>query len=366
MPDWTRRLVSYLNHATKEDLQIIHHVESLMDTTSALRIPIMRSALLGAYQRCEAREDVERTFSTIKSIMRPPSSYWTKIIASDLGVDDFTKALSRLEEMRSLKIEPDGFAWNEFVEYFRRKGQLVEGAQFLTQMSRGDQKPSRLAWIKLIFALGKAQYFDEELAALHQVLMQGFHLEVKEWSIIMDSLARGNRLDLIMQVYPEMKKAGVEPDTVLWTILIAAAAKQRHPDLTQALIKEALACASPTESLWNTILTATSKIRHYQDTITHFNAMRAKFPLQQQTWAIGIHAYGQLGQIDDMISLFDEMRSRGITPDVITWGSIITNLANAKRTEVMEIIDKVRELFPSNSELESVINQALKKMGKPY
>eukprot|EP01119_Soliformovum_irregulare_P025456 TRINITY_DN9439_c0_g1_i2.p1 TRINITY_DN9439_c0_g1~~TRINITY_DN9439_c0_g1_i2.p1 ORF type:complete len:389 (+),score=78.08 TRINITY_DN9439_c0_g1_i2:71-1237(+) len=322
------KILQFLNNSHDPDLTTIRCLEEAILETPLSSVHVLHSALLNAYGRCSAREDVERKFNQLKSKHGVPSpQVYEHVIRCNLNSNDASEALMRLDEMVRFNLHPTTHTWNDFIEYYEKHGALMQAYNLMANAS-STCRPSRNNWFKLMFAFGRAMALDEEIKTFYKIKSLGFTFDIREFNILLDSHGRKGRVDDMLKFLEEMEDLNIVPnDVTRCTILTGLGNAQRIEDMMQLFesMKPDITTCNP----WNTVLSTLGK-----------------------------------KEISRMASLFQELKQSSVRPDAYTYGILINAFANAgMKEETKAIIEEAAKTNFITKQVKEIIDKAQAKTG---
>eukprot|EP01119_Soliformovum_irregulare_P001071 TRINITY_DN10803_c0_g1_i1.p2 TRINITY_DN10803_c0_g1~~TRINITY_DN10803_c0_g1_i1.p2 ORF type:complete len:367 (+),score=81.58 TRINITY_DN10803_c0_g1_i1:1600-2700(+) len=335
-----------------------------MEATGIDRIRLFQGALINAYVSCEADLDANRMFEKLKSNVEPSPRIWKAIISSDLRSGAISRALDRLSEMRRKAIRPDPYTFTDLVQYYVSHRRFDEATKFLiAESSSPHGQPDSLAWIKLIYALGKAQKFEAQLEIVKQVKPI---LQVRQWNIILEHLGKAYRTAEMLSMFSMMKTV-VTPNETTYTTLLTNLNRAKRLDLIEKFVEEAQATVQPDLFLYSAIIKSLGNIGKWKMAEDVYNQMDQHFgPLKAQSHNIAFHALGHEADegADRMLAVFHNILNSGGDLDEVSWATVLQSLGHCRKiSELKEFIQLTEKHNEPNSIIWGAMVQALLKAG---
>ncbi|KAI3965623.1 hypothetical protein MKX01_010580 [Papaver californicum] len=201
------------------------------------------------------------------------------------------------------------FEYFKFVVANGGEGAKAEGAPFL--------KHTQLTYKAMIGKLGQKDFLDGIQYLLQQMKLEGISCSedifinfdckptVKIYNHLLDALLNENKFQMIIPIYNNMKKDGVELNVFTYNILLKA-------------------CCSPDDVSYTTIVSSLCKLgrlNEARELVTRVN------PIVPAYNAL-INGFCRHLDIKEAFVLLDEMMNGGIIPNMITYTTIIDALSN--------------------------------------
>ncbi len=275
------------------------------------------------------------------------------------------RAFSLVQTMQSARMPTDAAVWNALVTASGRAGQLQRAFDVLEEMLAAGLRPNARTYGSLIDACARTGDKELALRVYAKARREGFEDELRLYSAAINACVRaksGPDLNAAMEIYADMQRARVAPDSALFGALLMAAG--RSGDLSLALELEAemqregLQPCSGTESALLTVHLQHGMLTEAQaiykrlraaDVIPHIHAANAL-----------VNALGKERRLGDVVALICDMMDVGLNPDAYTFAGI---LGACQRSDECELgIDVYRVMRVRNVPVDNAIAETMLRM----
>jgi pentatricopeptide repeat protein len=228
--------------------------------------------------------------------------------------------------------------------------------------------PAPRAVAVVLGVLGRAR--QDAVAEEVFVLFVGDGATVQVFNAMMGVYARSGRIDDVRQLLDTMRERGVEPDLVSFNTLINAMAKSRclaagvAPDL---LLEVRQAGLRPDVITYNTLISACSKSSNLDDAVTIFEEMTYS-ECRPDLWTYNamVSVHGRCGKVQEAERLFKELVEKGFMPDAVSYNSLLYAYAKEGDAENVERVceELVKTGFTKNEITYNTLIHMYGKMGR--
>eukprot|EP01119_Soliformovum_irregulare_P020444 TRINITY_DN6613_c0_g1_i3.p1 TRINITY_DN6613_c0_g1~~TRINITY_DN6613_c0_g1_i3.p1 ORF type:complete len:474 (+),score=127.22 TRINITY_DN6613_c0_g1_i3:171-1592(+) len=335
----------FLNHSTTQDLPRIRSTEARINESELRDHNVLRSALVEAYTRCNARDDAERAFRLFET---PSSKLWQRMIECDLRHDDPSKANQRLKQMMDANIEPQTFIWDAFLNFYKNKNQLNKAYDLLCDSSQSKYPPQRENWFKLLWAFGKNDQLHAEMMTYRKMRSLGITLDLSSWNSLLASIGKKGDVDGVQTLFDEMKSANVEPDVVTWNSVLNTLRKAKRIDKMTNLMEEMKSRDIDQDRVtWSVYLSALGEANRIDEMLAKLNEAKLEI-FHPDPWNAVLECLGRKRKIEEMMSIFGAMERSGVTPDHVTWSTLLHSLGTAgKLKEMFDLFRQIKDVVIS-------------------
>ncbi|KAL6861870.1 hypothetical protein ACP4OV_017570 [Aristida adscensionis] len=206
-------------------------------------------------------------------------------------------------------------------------------------LARSAAPPPRAVAV-VLGVLGRAR----QDATAEEVFLRfaGEGATVQVFNAMMGVYARSGRSDDVRQLLDTMRDRGIEPDLVSFNTLINARAKSGclAAGVALDLLHEVRqAGLRPDVITYNTLISACSHSSNLDDAVTVFEEMIAA-ECRPDLWTYNamVSVNGRCGKVDEAERLFRELVEKGFVPDAVTYNSLLYAFAKAGDVEKVEHI----------------------------
>ena len=275
------------------------------------------------------------------------------------------RAFSLLQGMQSARISTDAAVWNALITASGRAGQLQRAFDVLEDMLAGGCRPNARTYACLIDACARTGDKELALRVYTKALREGFTEDLIVYSAAINACVRcktGSDLTQAMEIYADMQRAGVAPDSALFGALMMTAGSSGNLtlalDLQSEMEREGLQPCSGTLSALLTVHLLHGKLQEAQSI---YKGLRAAgvLPHIHAVNAL-INAYGKQQRLGDAVALVCDMVDAGLTPDAFTFAAV---LGACQRSDECELgLDVYRAFRARGLVLDSTVAEMMMVM----
>ncbi|KAI8105889.1 hypothetical protein M9434_000468 [Picochlorum sp. BPE23] len=238
------------------------------------------------------------------------------------------RAFELVESMGSIGIRPDAAVWNALISVAGRAGKLQRAFDVLDQMISQSEKPNSRTYVALIDACAKTGDQDLALRVYKRAMMEGHADELVIYSAAVNACVKsrgGSDVEGAMDIFADMQRNGVYPDSALYGALMMAAGRAGNLDLTldlhEEMLRDGLEPCTGTESALITVFVQNNKLEEAEKIYQRMIEAGAK-PHKHALNAL-INCEAKAMRFGNVISLVRDMISFGLQPDAFTFTAVL-------------------------------------------
>jgi len=227
-------------------------------------------------------------------------------------------------------------------------------AEVFTMMRDCKVPVSAVTFGTLIKAFGQAGRLDRVREVWAEMRKAKVRPTAVTYGCCIDACIRNGDIDTAVKTFEEMVPDGCTPNTVIYTSLIRGFARTRQPERALSLYKDmrnmGVECSNVT---FNSVLDVIA--RHVSDPTEMsrvLDDMRASHIKPDiVTYSILIKASCSAGNLENAMSLFDQLKHEGLVLDEIAFNSLLNGCSKNNKVNYAEtVFNSMRELNvkPSN------------------
>ncbi|GBG82187.1 hypothetical protein CBR_g34469 [Chara braunii] len=198
-----------------------------------------------------------------------------------------------------------------------------------------DMKPILRIWTgeldsktvcKVIRWLGKHGNWERAIALLDHLESRGFEKNVILHTQLIGILGRWGQPERAVKVFKSMEQKGVPPTSVTYAHLINALVRGGKHDIAQAYFKEMREIGiTPTVMTYSALISSLVKSCQLKEAVKFLNRMEEEDGVEANTVIYNqlIQCCGQCGEWEMALRLFERLKSRGYTPDDVTFTALV-------------------------------------------
>ncbi|KAJ7552682.1 hypothetical protein O6H91_06G064500 [Diphasiastrum complanatum] len=339
---WNSLITGYAKHGRLED---ILHLLEIMKEEDISPDGVTFTLVL---QRCASLKAIEKGRQIHAAVLE--TGFDSDIFVATGLVDMYAKCGYLLDARKIFERMPkkDVILWSSIIAGYANAGQGEEALRLFQQMKLEGVRPDAVTYLHLIHACGRLKSL-ETAKQVHGFVVEsgnesdcfvgtalvdmyakcgslGLAREVFDklkkpdtvsWNSMMAAYADRGKGEEILELYEEMKKISVMPDSLTYVSLLRACAslgaleqgKQFHLDAVEAGFES-------DEFVGVALVDMYAKCRSLIDACRVFESL----PLQDEvSWTALIGGYAKIGEGERALALYQQMKQEGMTPNEVTF-----------------------------------------------
>ncbi|KAF9111803.1 hypothetical protein BGX27_004407 [Mortierella sp. AM989] len=280
-------------------------------------------------------------------------------------------------------------------------GDMASAKKNYDDIVRLGQFPDATGYATLLIATttGAVDEAHDALRILEEVKRHGIKPNIFFYNVVIGKLSRGRKIERVLEVYEEMVKQNIRPNAITYGTLISACTRVGSEDMAKNLFQEMVGASNyharhgphnamiqfyvrqkkdrqtaltyyedmlqrrltPTEHTFTLLIEAFACIQPYD--LTEANRLihslkRGPIRATEAHYGALIHAYGvEHGDVSTAETVFDNMRSAGITPKGPAYQSLIESFINNNQVDrAVAVRDELlRSGQPSTAYIENTL-----------
>ncbi|KAK6539904.1 hypothetical protein TWF694_008739 [Orbilia ellipsospora] len=197
--------------------------------------------------------------------------------------------------------------------------------------SKNEIDPSqrgRIYYVSFINAFLRCGHVRYGTLLWRDMIQAGITPTVKAWTAWLDGCAKARDLKLFMAGWNWMLEQGFTPDSICWTIRMQLLFFVNDPDAAKLCLQHMVDNKIPvTTNTVNIAVERLNALRMYQDAFDLIKwAHNFNIELDTVTFNLIVDSHAKLGDFNGVVMTLEEMATRGIRPDIITYGIILRGM----------------------------------------
>ena len=249
------------------------------------------------------------------------------------------RAFELVASMDEMKVRPDAAVWNALITVAARAEKLQRAFDVLDEMIQRGEKPNGRTYTALIDACARAGEKDLAMRLYHRAVQEGYDDILPIYSATINACAKcklGVDVESAMEVFTDMQRAGVVPDSPLYGALIMAAGRGGRLDLVEDLYEEmardGLSPCIGTESALITVYVANGELDKAEGIYKRMTGNGQ--PPHMHAFNSLINSEAKAMRLGNVISFVRDMTSFGMEPDNFTFTAILNACQHSKQSEL--------------------------------
>lgn len=259
------------------------------------------------------------------------------------------RAFELVASMDEMHVRPDVAVWNALISVAARAEKLQRAFDVLEEMIQRGDKPNGRTYTALIDACARAGEKDLAIRLYHRAINEGHDDVLPIYSATINACVKCNSgvdVDAAMEVFTDMQRAGVMPDSALYGALIMAVGRGGKLDLVENLYDEMIGdglnpCIG-TESALITVYVANGELEKAEEIYKRMTG-NGQAPHMHAFNSL-INSEAKAMKLGNVIALVRDMLSFGMEPDDFTFTAILNACQHSKQSELALEIYRVMRI----------------------
>lgn len=338
--------------AEQKSIRDGRRVHSIIESNGVMIDGILAVKLVFMYVKCGDLKEGRMIFDKLSE---NEVFLWNLMISEYSGNGNYRESINLFKQMLELGIKPNSYTFSSVLKCFAAVACVEEGRQvhgLICKLGFTCYNPVVNSLISFYFVSRKvrsAQKLFDELT----------DRDVISWNSMISGYVKNGLEDKGIEIFIKMLVFSVDIDLATMVNVLVACANMGSLLLGKGLHSYSIKAATLDREVMfnNTLLDMYSKCGDLNSAIRVFERMDEKTVV---SWTSMITGYVREGLSDGAIKLFDEMKSRGILPDVYAVTSILHACAvNGNLSSGKIVHNYIRE---NNLETNSFVSNALMDM----
>ncbi len=259
------------------------------------------------------------------------------------------RAFELVASMEEMHVRPDVAVWNALISVAARAEKLQRAFDVLDEMMQRGDKPNGRTYTALIDACARAGEKDLAIRLYHRAVNEGYDDVLPIYSATINACVKcrsGVDVVMAMEIFADLQRAGVQPDSALYVCLIMAVGRGGKLDLVETLYDEMMSdglipCIG-TESALITVYVANGELDKAEEI---YKRMTSKGqPPHMHAYNSLINSEAKAMKLGNVIALVRDMMSFGMEPDDFTFTAILNACQHSKQSELALDIYRVMRM----------------------
>ncbi|KAI5083561.1 hypothetical protein GOP47_0003304 [Adiantum capillus-veneris] len=277
---------------------------------------MLGNALVDMYAKCGA---LEKAREVLEELPVRDMVSWSTLIAGYVDHDKGEQALDCFEQMKKEGFLPNAVSLLCILKACGSIGAIDKGEKFHDEIARMGLLGNDISFSTAVVdmyakcgALSKAQQVLEELP----------HRTVVAWNALISGYVQHNQSEQAVRCVERMQSEGLSPDVVTFLCVLKVCGTLGALDKGEAVHDEIV----KQDLLKKSILLGNALVDTYAKCGACVKAQQVFEELSTRdvvTWSALIGGYARQGQGEQALSCFEKMQHEGLTPNLVTFLSVL-------------------------------------------
>lgn len=328
------------------------------DTMVAARVAPNLETYNALLKGCARASQPDRAFEILEKMkkdgnVKPNAISYNFVVVACGRVGDTDRAFQVSKQMQKEGIRLNVVTNNNLLEACCNAGRLERAFIMVKNMiQKQGVRPNSHTYNALIRGCGRWGQLDAALRLLTSMRKAGVSPTVVTYSVAVDACARAGgptAVDQAFELVDEMQKYGLEPNIVTYNSLIHACARAKRTDMAfQVLNQMKMAGVTPDIVTLCSLVDACGRAGQIDSAFMAIRTLPREFPsLSPNVPAYNalIHACFKAQNINRMHDALQDMQDRSLQPNVVTFSTLISAYAACGEIErATATLRKMREV----------------------
>lgn len=259
------------------------------------------------------------------------------------------RAFELLEGMKDDNVQADAAVWNSLISAAGKAGKLQRAFDVLDEMITKGARPNARTYASLIDACARTGDQDLALRVYHKAMKEGYTEELMIYSAAINACVKSKRgpdVEAAMDIYADLQRAGVAPDSALYGSLMMASGRSGDLDLTfdlqDEMMRDGLQPCPGTESALITVLVQNDKLKEAHE--IYDRLLETGVTPHRHAINALINADAKGSRLGSVITLVRDMVSHGMRPDSFTFAAVLKACQTSDEVELALEVYKMMRL----------------------
>ncbi|XP_071734764.1 pentatricopeptide repeat-containing protein At3g09650, chloroplastic-like [Rutidosis leptorrhynchoides] len=251
----------------------------------------------------------------LKEVFKPNTRMYTTLMKGYMKAGRIKDTVRMLEAMRSQEdsdSRPDHVTYTTVVSALVNVGSMEKAKQVLTEMSKAGIQANRVTYNILLKGYCQQLQIDNAKETIKEMIDVGIEPDAVSYNTLIDGCILIDDCAGALVFFNEMRSRNIAPTKISYTTLMKAFSVSGQPKLAHDV----------------------------------FNEMEKdpRVKVDLVAWNMLIEAYSRLGMLDFAKETVENMKKKGVYPDVATYGSLANCIALARKPgEALLLWNEIKE-----------------------
>lgn len=302
--------------AEQKSIRDGRRVHSIIESNGVVVDGIVGAKLVFMYVKCGDLKEGRRIFDKLSE--KKKVFLWNLLISEYCGSGNYGDSISLFKQMQELGIKPNTYTFSSVLKCFAAVARVEEGRQVHGLIC----KLGFTSYNTVVNSLISFYFVRRKVSCAQKLFDELSDRDVISWNSMISGYVKNGSEDKGIEIFIKMLAFGVDVDLATLVNVLVACANMGTLLLGKAVHSYSIKAAALDREVMfnNTLLDMYSKCGDLNSAIRVFEKMDEKTVV---SWTSMIAGYVREGLSDGAIKLFDEMKSRGVEPDVYAVTSIL-------------------------------------------
>lgn len=336
--------------AQEKQFEIADEMFKLMKTFNLEPNDVTFNSMIDVCVRCDKNKEAWELFEEMQRLAISPDNFTFSTLIKGIKPDnyqqsgirnfkDLDRGFELLEKMNFYKTsKPDEILYNCLIDACVRFNEVGRAIKIFNEMKQKGIKPSSVTYGILIKAYGQTNQLDNAFYVFNDMRQQNLTPNNVTYGCLIDACIKNNRVDHAMDVFNTIQQEGVHLNVIIYTTLIKGFSKSL--ELDQALkvfeIMRKDSEIQPNNITFNSLIDCCVRCTDIPQAEAIFDDMKQSGVSPDLiTYSTMIKGYCKIGKIENALVTLNEMDSSGrIKPDEVLYNSLLDGCCKANELDL--------------------------------
>ncbi|XP_057826496.2 pentatricopeptide repeat-containing protein At2g13600 [Cryptomeria japonica] len=275
--------------------------------------------------------------------------YLSDVVVASALIDMYAKcgSIQKARELFDKMPQKNVVSWNSMIAGYVQNGDLDEALRFFKEIPERNV----VSWNAMIAGYAQNGIVEKALTLFYQMQQTGVQPDQFTFASILPACAKIGAMEQGMHIHQNIVESGLLSDVVVASALIDMYAKCGNTQKARGLFEKI-----PKRNVvsWNVMIAGYVQNGVLHEAVRLFKEMPRRDVV---SWNTMIAGYAQSGLVEKAMETFKKMQLTGVTPNSITFTSILT--ACAAMRDLEKAMDIHKSIIESGFFLDAVVASGL-------
>ncbi|XP_045807171.1 pentatricopeptide repeat-containing protein At2g26790, mitochondrial-like isoform X1 [Trifolium pratense] len=303
-------------------------------------------------------DKAESVFSEMEKLGLVPDVYiYCALVHGYCKSRNLDKALSIHDSMLSRGIETNCVIVSCILHCLDEMGRASEVVATFEKIKESGLYLDGVAYNIVFYSLCKLGKLDEAVGMLEELKSMHINLDIIHYTTLINGYCLKEKLDAAYSIFKEMEEQGFKPDVVTYNVLaIGMSRNHRYCETIDLLSYMDSQAVKPNSTTHKIIIEGLCSLGKVEEAEAHFNGLKDK---SVEIYSAMVNSYCKMNCLREAYDLFQDMKTRGIKPDVFAYKVILEGLLNGRQE--MIALDLYNEMSLKGMTPGATLNRRIQK-----
>ncbi|KAL1216616.1 Pentatricopeptide repeat-containing protein [Cardamine amara subsp. amara] len=224
---------------------------------------------------------------------------------------------------------------------------IEKAMHWFDKMLEAGCSPDAKIYYALISGLCQVRRDHDVIRVVEKLKQGGFSLDLLAYNMLIGLFCDKNNAEKVYEMLSEMEEAGMKPDSITYNTLISFFGRHKDFESVEKMMEQMREDGlDPTAVTYGAVMEAYCSAGELNEAMKLFKDMglRSKVNANTVVYNILINAFSELGNLEQALSLKEEMKQKMVRPNVETYNALFKCLKEKNQAEtLLKLMDEMVE-----------------------